>query len=290
MPFIIYFFGSGFAFFVGIGFVLLGVLLKTLRRWPAQQRLAPLTAIVGVIFVAFSAAPLPYWYYALAGVVTLGWLLAERSQHNISPFRLGTLRATVVTVWLTGAVMDGQFQLTPTLTATGRPAIWIIGDSVTAGVGNRKTVTWPRILAQAHGIEIHDHSQVGATVATALRNLPNEPLGDGIVLLEIGGNDLLGSTTAADFEDQLDRLLTAVCQPRRTVLMFELPLPPFCNRFGMAQRRLAAEHSVLLISKRAFVEVLTAGDATLDGVHLSQRGHEAMAEMVWRIVGPAYPQ
>jgi acyl-CoA thioesterase I len=288
MPFIIYFFGSGLAFYVGVGLILFGVLLTTLRRRPKLSRLGPLAAIVGVVLVTFSAAPLPYWYFATAGFVTLVWLFTERPPRNISHFPLCILRIIVVTFWLVGVVMDGQYQLTPTVTATGRPAIWIIGDSVTAGLGNSKTETWPRILARTHDIVIHDHSQAGATVATALRNLPNEPLGDGIVLLEIGGNDLLGSTTAADFEDQLDRLLTAVCQPHRTVLMFELPLPPFCNRFGMAQRRLAAEHGVLLIPKRLFVEVLTAEDTTLDGVHLSQRGHEAMAEMVWGVVAEAY--
>jgi acyl-CoA thioesterase-1 len=193
-----------------------------------------------------------------------------------------------VAIWVTAAVLEGRYLLTPTIEAANQPALWIIGDSVSAGTGNPKTETWPRVLARKYSVVVHDHSQVGATVATALHRLDKEPLGHGLLLLEIGGNDLLGTTTAANFEDRLDSLLAEVCQPGRTVLMFELPLPPFCNQYGMAQRRLAARHRVILIPKRVFAEVLTTSDATLDGVHLSQQGHDLMAETVWSIIGPAY--
>ena len=128
---------------------------------------------------------------------------------------------------------------------------------------------------------------MGATVGSALRHLEKEPLGDGLVLLEIGGNDLLGTTTVTDFEDLLDRLLVEVCRPGRVVVMLELPLPPFCNDYGRAQRRLAAAHGVTLIPKRWLVDVLTANGATVDGIHLSQEGHELMAEKVWRLLKPA---
>jgi acyl-CoA thioesterase I len=286
MSLVIYFFGSGLAFFVGVGLVLLAVLLATLRRWPALQRLSRLLAIIGVIFVAFSAAALPYWFYATAAVATFVWLVLERRWNHTSRFRLAVVRLMVALVWLAGGLIEGQYQIPPTIAAQGLPALWIIGDSLTAGEGNPKTETWPRILARTHGIVVHDHSQAGATVGSALRNLEWQPLGDGIVLLEIGGNDLLGSTPAVDFEDKLERLLSKVCQPGIIVLMFELPLPPFCNQYGIVQRRLAARYGVTLISKRLFVEVLTARGATTDGVHLSQQGHVAMAKMVWSLVGP----
>ncbi len=40
-----------------------------------------------------------------------------------------------------------------------------------------------------------------------------------------------------------------------------------------------------LIPKRCLIDVLTAEDATVDGVHLSRQGHQLMAETVWRVVG-----
>src|SRR5262249_41384129 len=148
--------------------------------------------------------------------------------------------------------------------------------------------TWPQLLARSHPIEVADLSRMGATAASAVRQAESLPSEGGMVLLEIGGNDLLGSATAAEFERDLDRLLDRVCVPRRVVLMFDLPLPPFCNDFGRAQRRLASQYGVVLIPKRVFLAVLTGEGATLDSVHLAGGGHERMAEAVWSLLRPVY--
>jgi acyl-CoA thioesterase-1 len=109
-----------------------------------------------------------------------------------------------------------------------------------------------------------------------------------IVIAEIGGNDLLGSTTPEAFERDLDALLARMGSDGRTVLLLELPLPPGYNRFGQIQRGLAARHGALLVPKRVLMGVLASGGATLDSIHLSQAGHARMAETIWRIVWPAF--
>jgi acyl-CoA thioesterase-1 len=181
------------------------------------------------------------------------------------------------------------YHLAPSLAAAGRPELFVIGDSVTAGLGDRKEVTWPALLAHDHGLTVHDFSHVGATVrSAALKQAIRLEEKDGIVLLEIGGNDLLGTTSAPDFHNGLDQLLANVCRPGRTVLMFELPLPPFRNEFGRIQRALAAEYGVTLVPKRIFLHVLMTPGATVDGVHLSPKGHELMRDVVWRILESVY--
>ena len=70
--------------------------------------------------------------------------------------------------------------------------------------------------------------------------------------------------------------------------MFELPLPPFCNEFGRAQRNVAAKHNVILIPKRVFLSVIAGSDSTLDSIHLSQSGHQFMADCVWKLVRSAF--
>ena len=88
-----------------------------------------------------------------------------------------------------------------------------------------------------------------------------------LVLVEIGGNDVLRATRPLAFEEGLDVLLAKLRDTRRTVVMLELPLPPFHNRYGEVQRRLAKRHGVLLVPKRVLMGVLTsAGSATLDTV------------------------
>jgi len=283
MSWVIYFFGSGLAFFVGVALVLLGVAATWWR-----PRLSPLLTVFGLILITLSAEPLPYWFYAAAALATVAWLVAERWHRQLARRSLALARAGMAALWLIAAGVEMPYQFAPRLDFAGRPALWIVGDSVTAGLGDQKTRTWPGILADEHGIDVHDLSQMGGTVASALRRLDKEPLGDGIVLLEIGGNDLLGPTRAGDFEDRLDALLVQVCRGGRTVLMFELPLPPFCNNFGLIQRRLAAKHGVRLIPRRILVGVLTGSDATVDSIHLTQSGHQAMAEAVWSLIGGAY--
>ncbi|HEV3137772.1 MAG TPA: SGNH/GDSL hydrolase family protein, partial [Pirellulales bacterium] len=164
----------------------------------------------------------------------------------------------------------------PVVNASGSPRLYLFGDSISAGL-NDQTNTWPKRLASSQSVEISDYSLAGATVGQILRRVNDTPLGDGIVILEIGGNDLLGTTTNEDFAANLEMLLKRVCQPRRQVLMFELPIPPLRNEFGRIQRRLAVQYHVLLIPKRILIAVLAGTGATLDAIHLSPSGHQQMA-------------
>ncbi len=288
MSWIIYLFGSGVAFFAGASLVLAGVALAVCiqRRWSGT--LATLLALLGMILVAVSGTPLPYWLYALAGVLTLIWLVAERSGREGLRRSRGWSRAAAAGVWLVMLLAEAPYQFTPTLEVMDHPVLTIFADSVSAGTGERDISTWPGLLARTHTIAVRDYSVPGATVRNALRRAEVVPPGPGIVLLEIGGNDLLGSTPVRDFERDLDALLTRVSGPGRSVLMFELPLLPFANEFGRVQRRLAAKHAVYLVPKRIFVGVLTAEGATSDSIHLTAPGQQRMAAAVWALVRPAY--
>ena len=155
-------------------------------------------------------------------------------------------------------------------------------------MGENDLEAWPRLLSRTRGFKTHDCSLPGATVKSALMQANELPTQGGLVMLEIGGNDLLGPTTVAEFSQGLEQLLQNVSVTNRPVLMFELPLPPFHNEYGRVQRRLAAKYQVHLIPKRVFVSVLAADGATLDTIHLSKPGRERMAEAVWTIISPTY--
>jgi acyl-CoA thioesterase-1 len=288
MAWLIYFFGSGAAFFAGVGLVLVAAAIFIIyqRSWCA--RIATLGALTGLILIALSATPLLYWFYGLAGLVSLLWLVAERSERKTISRIRPSLRCTVVFLWCVAILMEIPYHFAPTLKPAGRPTLYIFADSVTAGMGETSMVTWPNLLARTHSIDVLDYSQMGAKVGSMLRKAEKTPVGDGIILLEIGGNDLLGSTSAIDFERDLDLLLAKLGGKGRIMLMFELPLPPLANEFGRIQRSLAKKYAVHLIPKRIFVSVLTTNGATVDSVHLSPRGHELMAETVWSLIRTVY--
>jgi acyl-CoA thioesterase-1 len=126
----------------------------------------------------------------------------------------------------------------------------------------------------------------GATLKSGLVQARGISETDAVVLIELGGNDLLANTESGAFARQLDELLAAVCRPGDCVAMFELPLPPLYNAFGAAQRTLAAKHGVTLIPKRYLTAALGCKGGTIDGLHLSERGHRALAEAIAGILQP----
>ena len=220
------------------------------------------------------------------GGVTLLWLAAERSVRDRRA-RRRWLRVAVVVAWVTASAIEVPYHLPPAPELTGHPTVYVIGDSLAASVGGSGEETWPQLLGRGHPIEVVNLARVGATTASAVKQADALPPDGGVVLLEIGGNDLLGDTPAADFERDLDRLLARVCRPSRAVVMFELPLPPLYNGYGRAQRRLASAYGVHLIPRRVLMGVLTDDGATVDGIHLSGVGHQRMARAVWAVLRPA---
>jgi len=284
---LVYHIASGQAFFSGAALIQLAALSAFYPggRWPARSR--TVSACAGLILVAVSASPLPAWFYLAAGPVTLAWTSVERSIKTTFQCTRVWLRVAVLGIWSLGTAQELPFHRAPTVLPMGDPQVFVVGDSLSAGMGG-EAETWPKMLSRQHRVVVHDLSLPGADVATALRQAGQVGGPASLVIAEIGGNDILGETTPDAFERGLDALLAKLRDGGRTVVMLELPLPPFYNRYGAAQRRLAKHHGVLLIPKRLLLGVLTSEGATLDTVHLSHRGHALMADAIWGVIHPAF--
>ncbi len=283
MNWVVYHIASGQAFFTGVALIVLAALADMLSH-PIAKRVKIVAFSMGMIAVALSSTAIPYWYYAVAVFITMlrfaSWFAPE--------WRRWASVALILT-WLIAAAFEIPYHFTPTLQPVSSRSMTVIGDSVTSGMGGSdKSETWPKILAREHRLVIQDISHVGETAASALRRAKQHTIPSPIVIVEIGGNDLLGLTGSEKFERDLDALLNHVCQPDRQVVMFELPLPPFCHEFGRIQRTLARRYGVALIPKRVFLSVLSMNDSTLDSIHLTQKGHEQMAATVWNLVRSAF--
>jgi acyl-CoA thioesterase I len=165
--------------------------------------------------------------------------------------------------------------------------IFVIGDSLASG-GFGEAKPWPGILETKLAVPVVNLSLASAGAQIALeRQVPELPLvavkGE-LVIIEIGGNDMLDGTGAARFASHLDRLLE-VTAGHRDVAMLELPLLPGRWLYGFSQRWLAWKHGCVLIPKRVLARVLAAPENTSDGIHLTQRGHEALATALAGAVG-----
>jgi acyl-CoA thioesterase I len=295
---------SGQAFFSGVLLLALAVLLVARHR----QGSATVAWTIGLFLIAVSATPLPLAFYAVAGVLSLAWIIAVRLGPAASTEGAVEDTATVATpessrarmasklgiaflsCWLVGVGLELPYHLMPALPQASASRLTIFADSVTAGMGEGEATTWPALIAASHPVEVIDHSRMGATAGSAAVMAEQHPPQPGIVLLEIGGNDILGSTTVAEFEQTLDELCRRVSIPDRQVAMLELPLPPLFNRYGRVQRQVADRYNIALIPKRVLLSVLLSDATTLDTIHLSQVGHQKMADRVWSLLGPSLSQ
>lgn len=283
MNWLVYHIASGHAFFSGVALVTVAAVAST-RSTQFTNRLTGLFFVIGAISIAISSTPIPYWYYGFAIAITLAWL----GSAYIENWRWWT-RLSFIAAWMLAAAIELPYHLTPSLALAPSRSMTVIGDSITAGMGTRdRSVRWPTLLANEHHLNIQDLSHPGGTAATALAQAKSQQIVSAVVILEIGGNDLLGDTSSAKFSRDLDALLAYVCTPERQVIMFELPLPPFRNEYGRIQRSLAQKHGVALVPKRIFLSVLAASDSTVDTIHLTQAGHHRMAATVWNLVKTAF--
>lgn len=199
------------------------------------------------------------------------------------PRREALLRSCLAGLALAGATAEAiHFQVPAHLPAVA--TLSVVGDSITAGLNDGED-TWPRKVARQTGIQVLDASQPGATLKSALRQVELlNPLDADVLVLEIGGNDLLEGLPVDVFDRDLDRLLAACQKAGRQTVMFELPLPPLSTRYGAAQRCRARRYGVPLIPRRQFLGVLTASGATVDGIHLSQTGQGRLASLVQNLL------
>lgn len=285
MNWLVYHIASGHAFFTGVALVVLAVLVSS-RNKPISNRIAFWAFLIGAVAITISSTAIPYWYYVVALVPTVAWIVS-RYMKSLS----GWAPTAVIAAWLVAAAIEIPYHFTPALNPMTSRSVAIIGDSVTAGMGGRdNSKKWPAILADQHDLAVQNISHMGETAASALKRVKKHQISAPIVIVEIGGNDLLGSTTSREFEVDLDALLAHISAPDRQVIMFELPLPPFCHEYGRIQRTLVRKHHVSLVPKRIFLSVLAAEDSTLDTIHLSQAGHVRMANCVWQLVGSAFSE
>jgi lysophospholipase L1-like esterase len=278
---IVYAFISGLAFLIGAGLMAASAAVGPFMRRRILRVACRSFMIAGFGLVWASATPLPIWAFVLMAAGIVAWLTAE-----VGRGRLGTRPLALVSCVL-GVLLLGCFvtelphQLHPRLPAVGDRAIYVVGDSISAGVGPAEEAVWPGILGgMMPGKRVVNLAVAGATCATALAQARQVPARGAYVLVEIGGNDMLSHRTQTAFRRDLDNLLRELSRGDRRLVMFELPLPPLCGGYGRVQRDLASAYGVALIPKRYFASVLMARGDTLDGLHLSERGHRAFAETI----------
>lgn len=288
----IFVFGGGDAA-IASSLVIAVIAVMALRRGrsrPFSPVLFAMAIVIYVLLITCSSPIVPMWF-VVATSIWLFCILRELAQRSTEFAAHSSRSAISIPQKSPRALFLSSFVWFFTLLAIQAPHLFwfpstqpistllVIGDSITAGLNDNED-TWPRKLSHIVVADVCDASQPGATLQSARKQ--NLLFADrtGLVILEIGGNDMLEGLPVKRFEQDLEQLLLDVAGPGRTVVMFELPLPPMSAAYGAAQRRQAARHDVKLVPKRLFANLLTTKGATVDGIHLSKPGQTQMADLI----------
>jgi acyl-CoA thioesterase I len=282
------YFASGESLYPGAILLILTVSLSLHLEQGWLARLRNTTAWLSFAMIVMASVPVPWWGYLLLLGLYSAWYMAANRRSQPTGVQL-TLKATFAAALSSALIIIVVVELPhrnmPHIAGQPTPCVAVLGDSISAGFASAGS-SWPAILEQKTGVAVKNLSQPGAHVIDGVGMATKLSVQDRLVMIELGGNDLLQGSSTHEFEQALEKLLSVAAVPGRTVAMFELPLLPHKIAYGQVQRRLANKHGVTLIPKRLFSEILSSTKSTTDGLHLSMIGSQRMAALVTGLFAP----
>jgi acyl-CoA thioesterase I len=175
-------------------------------------------------------------------------------------------------------------------TAGGQPVspgatVLALGDSLTYGTGAPAEAAYPALLASASGWNVVNAGVPGHTSAQALAALPallaeHVPA---LVIVSIGGNDLLRRQDEQVLRENLRRTLAAVRDAGAQALLVAVPRPTLSSQLTGSlsdhplYAEIAAEAGVPLHAE-GWSTVLADARLKSDTIHANAAGYAAFAE------------
>ncbi len=172
----------------------------------------------------------------------------------------------------------------PNLDSPGTTIV-CLGDSITSGVGADPGRAYPDVLADRLGIDVINAGVPGDTAADGLERL-DEVLEEDpwLVIVELGGNDLLRQVPPARTEAALREIVQRLLDARVVPLVVEMHVP-FGKRYSEIFDRLEEEYEVPVIED-VLGDILVDRSLKADPIHPNTRGHRILAEAVAEAVEP----
>jgi lysophospholipase L1-like esterase len=153
------------------------------------------------------------------------------------------------------------------------------GDSLTHGTGASSDAAYPAVLATLTGRMVINAGVPGDTTASGLQRLP-EVLAEykpRLVLLCLGGNDMLRKQSEAATENNLRLLVQTIRASGAEVVLIGVPEPKLFGGAPDFYARLAEELQ-LPLEQDIFNDVLKDNRLKADPIHANAAGYRVVAE------------
>jgi lysophospholipase L1-like esterase len=178
------------------------------------------------------------------------------------------------------AVLLAACDRAPTLPRlNSHDVIVAFGDSLTHGTGASADTAYPAVLATLTGHTVINAGVPGDTTASALQRLPavlakHKPH---LVLLCLGGNDMLRKQPASATENNLRLLVQTIRASGAEVVLIAVPEPKLFGGAPDFYSRVAEEMR-LPLEDDVFNAVLKDERLKADAIHANAAGYRVVAE------------
>jgi lysophospholipase L1-like esterase len=158
------------------------------------------------------------------------------------------------------------------------------GDSLTAGYGAGAGEDYPSRLAALVGTPIVNAGVSGDTTESALARIDDAVLARDprIVIVGLGGNDLLSSTPIATTEANLREIVRRIERGGAAVVLLGFNFPSVGANYARMYERVAKDEGCLLVPD-LLDGILSNPSLKSDEIHPNAKGYQLMAE---RVAGP----
>lgn len=192
--------------------------------------------------------------------------------------------AALAALWLGGCGND-----VPRIGKLGAGDIVLaFGDSLTYGTGAKAEESYPAVLGQLIGRTVVRAGVPGEQTAGGLARLP-EVLDEHrpkLVIVCLGGNDMLRKGTAANIEANLREILKTIKSRGHDALLIGVPAPAVITRPPDFYSKLAKEFRIPYEGD-IVTSVLYKSELKSDPIHPNAAGYRKMAEAVAELLREA---
>ena len=172
----------------------------------------------------------------------------------------------------------------PNLDSPGQTIV-CLGDSITAGVGAEPGPPYPDLLAERLGVPVINAGVPGDTAEDGLARVGDVLAADPwLVIVELGGNDVLRQVPPERTEAALRSILRRLLAARVVPVLVELRVP-FAFRYGEIYARVGKETKVPVLTDTLH-DILLDPALKSDTIHPNAQGYERLAKAVAAEVEP----
>jgi acyl-CoA thioesterase-1 len=155
------------------------------------------------------------------------------------------------------------------------------GDSLTYGTGASEAESYPVVLGELIGRKVVRAGVPGEVTSGGLARLESviEEHRPALVIVGLGGNDMLRKVGDAEIKDNLRKIIQAIQGRGISVVLFGVPKPALITSAPVFYDELAKEFNIPYEGK-IVTDVLYQRELKSDQIHPNAKGYRRMAEAI----------